>query len=197
MSDTASTTPKVRLDDTVRMPDATGSSAIGGIESRLASSRETAFETQGATALKVIEIDRLYEAPAESPSQMLRALELLKQASDFLGQAQKSADAMEADRFVQRVQASLPKLFACRSVGDGFGLLINSIYYAFVNLRGNPLSQEQVRVMWRVLRELRARPAMSADQGIERVAELEGAGLVVDPPDIGELVEDFEATQDE
>jgi hypothetical protein len=157
-------------------------------------SRGTAIEIEGATA-KVINIDALWDV--EDPSQVSRAIELLKEAAEILGQAQKAADPMEADRLVQRVQAILPKLFACRSVGDGFGLIINSLHYAFENLHGSPLTPDQVKIMWRVLRELRVRPAISADQGIERVMELEDAGLEVDPPGIGDLLEEFEAKQDD
>ncbi len=178
----------------LRMPSARVTPAVKGTESALLSG--LVLETQGATA-KVINIEALWDAPADNPSQVLRAIDLLKQTADLLERALKVTDAIEADRLVQQVQATLPKLFSYRSVGDGFGLIINSVHYAFVNLKGTPLSQPQMRVMWRVLRELRLRPAMSADQGIERVTEMEETGLAVDPPGIGDFVEHFEAMQDD
>jgi hypothetical protein len=93
---------------------------------------------------------------------------------------------------VQRMQLALPNLFACRTIGDGFAIIINSLHFAFANLRGTPLSSDQLNVVWRILRELRARPVMSLDQGIQRVEELEKCGLQVDPPDVGNLLEGTE-----
>jgi len=182
---------KIRLGGLSRLPDETGTFAVSRTESTptLTSAPEISVETRGAT-LRVIEIDRLYDAPAGAPSQIVRALELLKQACDNLAEAQKSDNPMEADRFVQRVQLALPKLFAYRSVGDGFGVIINSLHFAFTNLHGTPLSTEQLNVVSRVLRELRARPALSLEQGIQRVEELEERGLEVDPPDLGDLLEE-------
>jgi hypothetical protein len=198
MSDTETSTPKVRLSDPRRLSDETGTPAINRTESTQTPHREIAVETRGATALaKVIEIDRLYEVSPGTSSQIVRALELLKQASDNLAEAQKSENPMEADRFVQRVQLVLPKLFAYRSIGDGFGVIINSLHSAFTNLRGTPLNPEQLNVVWRVLRELRTRPVMPLEQGIQRVEELEERGLEVDLPDLGDLLEEPESAENE
>jgi hypothetical protein len=178
-------------------PDETRTPGVR-LESTPAPARGIMLETRGANALApAIEIDRLYEAVPGTISQIVSALELLKQASDNLAAAQKADSAMEADRFVQRVQLALPKLFACRSIGDGFGVIINSIHFAFTNLHGTPLSRGQLNVVWRVLRELRTRPAMPVEQGIQLAGELEAQGLEVDPPDLAELLEKSEASEDE
>lgn len=191
MSDTDIHEPKVRLNDRFRPPDVTGAPAVSRVGSVPAPARGVAIDVRGTTALaRVIEIDRLYEAVPGTTSQLLRALELLKEASDHLAAAQKSVDPIETDLSVQRAQVLLPKLFACRSVGDGFGVVINALYFAFANLRGTPLTSDQLNVVWRVLKELRARPVMSLEQGIQRVEELEARGLDVDPPHIGDLLED-------
>ena len=150
----------------------------------------TASLTSGANALApVVDIDRLWEVPPSGRAHIARALELLKEASDYLSEAQRQDDTLRADRYVQRLQLTLPKLFACRSVGDGFGVIVNSLHFAFVNLHGKPLTGDQINVVWRVLRELRLRPVMPLERGIQQVEELEQHGLEVDPPDIGDLLE--------
>jgi len=197
MSDTDTKIPKLEPNERVWLPDETKTPAIRR-ESTTVPTRSVLPKTQGATALApVIDIDRLYDAVPGTSSQMVTALELLKEASDNLAAAQKCDTAMEADRFVHRVQVALPKLFGCRSIGDGFGVIINSLHFAFGNLHGTPLTPSQLSAVWRVLRELRARPAMALEQGIERVAELEAQGLEVDPPELSDLLEAAESGEDE
>jgi hypothetical protein len=198
MSDTTTNIPKIRSNEIVRQSAETVTRAISRDESTFASVSGIAFETAGATALApVIEIDRLYEAVPGSTSRIVRALELLKQAIDLLSEAKQSENPMDADLFVQRVQLALPNLFVYRSIGDGFGVIINSLYFALTNLHGTPVTSDQLTVMWRLLRELRARPIMSLEQGIQRVEELEKCGLEVDPPDLGDLLESHESAENE
>lgn len=198
MSDTDTKIPKV--DPTERplwLPDETRTPGFD-LNRTPAPTSTIVLGTRGANALAaVIDIDRLYEAVPGTSSQIVSALELLKHASDNLAAAQKCDSAMEADRFVQRAQLALPKLFACRSIGDGFGVIINSIHFAFTNLHGTPLTRDQLNVVWRILRELRARPAMPAEQGIQLVGELEALGLEVDPPDLADVLEKSEPAEDE
>lgn len=196
MSDTGINAPEIFANEPIRQVEETAALAARADEPTATSIGRLSFKTLGATALApVIGIDRLYEAPPGATSQMLTALELLKSAIDFLSEARKSQSPMDSDRFVQRAQLTLPGLFACRAIGDGFGVIINSLHFAFVNLRGTPLKPDQLDVIWRIMRELRARPAMSLEQGIQRVEELENSGLEVDPPDVANLLEGYEATE--
>jgi hypothetical protein len=139
----------------------------------------------------VINIDRLYEAPAGTESQMVRALGLLAECVDLLDQARLEAnsDAISSDRLVQRVQSLLDQLFSCRNIGDGFGLIVNSLHFAFLNLQGIPLTSKQLNGVWRCLKELRTRPALTFDHGLQYVTELEEAGLEIDPSFLGEILE--------
>jgi hypothetical protein len=194
MNDTTTTLPRVRLDDLAQRLDETSTLEMKRDESTYSPVREISFETIGATALaQVIDIERLWEAPPGTTSQIVRALELLKQAIDFLADARKSDNPMDSDRFVQRAQLTLPKLFACRSIGDGFGVIVNSLHFAFVNAHGTPLTPDQLNVAWRVLRELRTHPVMSLEQGIQYAEDIENCGLVVDPPELGSLLEGYES----
>jgi len=198
MSDTQTIVPKIHADKLSQHLDETVGLGIKPDESTFSPIGGTSFKTRGATALApIIEIDRLYEAAPGSASQIVTALELLKQACDNLAEARRYDSPIESDRLVQRVQLSLPKLFTCRSIGDGFGVIVNSLHFAFANLGGTPLTSEQLNVVWRVLRELRVRPALTLEQGIQRVEELEQCGLDVDPSDLEELIEDFEPAENE
>lgn len=198
MSDTDVSNPKVSLNDSARASAPTGARTGGNTESAGSIATEIVFETQGANALApVIEIDRLWDAAPGTSSKIVSAIALLKQVSDFLAEAQRSDNPMEADRFVQRAQLALPKLFAYRSIGDGYGLIVNSLHFAFSNLHGTPLSAEQCNLIWRVLRELRNRPVMSVETALQRIEEFEGVGLRVDPPEIGSLLEEAESAENE
>ena len=111
--------------------------------------------------------------------------------------AKNAENPLEADGLVQRVQASLPRLFSLRSIGDGFGLVVNSVHFALVNLRGTPLNENQLNVVWRVFRELRNRPMIAVSDAILRAEELEESGLKVDPADLDELLEGTPFAADE
>jgi len=146
-------------------------------------------KTRGA-GVAPIEIDQLYPATEGAHPELLKALGLLADAIALLDQARVAAlnNALDADRLVQRVQVLLPTLFTCRRLGDGYGLVINSLHFAFINLRGKPLSKEQINAVWRVLKELRNRPFLTFEQALNCVSEFEEVRLEVDPTVLSELV---------
>jgi hypothetical protein len=155
-------------------------------------------QTHGVNALVVpIDTARLYDAPVGDTSNIVRALELLKRVSDYFAEARKASSLIDADRSLQRAQKLLPQLFALRSIGDGFGVIVNSLYVAFANLHGKPMNKAQIEVVWRVVRDLRTRPALTLEQGIHVVEELEESGLEVDPPELAALLEDSKSAQDD
>jgi hypothetical protein len=193
MSDTSTNIPVIKLKEQSLPSDTT--TILTSERSIISSFSGDEFLTRGATALAPIPIDRLYEGVRGTSSQILYALELLKELCENLAAALRSDDPIEADSFVQRVQLALPNLFSCRSIGDGFGLLVNSLYFALVNLQGTPLTKDQINVIWRAMRELRSRPVMLLDQAIRYAEEFEMQGLEVDPPDLGNVAELFESTE--
>jgi hypothetical protein len=199
MSDTAPITfPGIRIKHPVPRPDETGTPDTDRKDSTQPTDVGTAYERFVVGALAtVMDIDRFYDAVPGTSSQILTALEILKQAIDLLGQAQQSATAIETDRIVQRFKLLLPKLFQCRAVGDGFGMIITSVHVAFENLNGTPATQGQIRTIWRILRELRNVPAMSVDHAIRSIDEMEAAELEVDAPEVGTLLEEFDATDND
>lgn len=174
-----------------RMLSDTAGISIQGTESRSLPLRTIQYGKEAAASAIVIDIDRLYGAPAGSGSLMIRALGLLADAVERLDEARVIAerDAIAADRLTQRVQLILNDLFLCRKLGEGFGLIINSLHFSFVNLDGTPPNRTQLNVIWRVLKALRSRPALTFDEGLRYVEELEEGGLQVDPPVLAELLE--------
>ena len=155
--------------------------------------------TIGSLALApLIEIDKLYSAPDESKSQLITALGLLADSVELLAQARIAAQKgrlMDADRYTQRFEATLPALFRCRKIGDGYAVVINSLHFAAINKRGEPLNLDQLTTAWRILRELRNKPFVEFEQALEYVEEFEACGLRVDPPIVSELVELLEHEQ--
>ena len=84
MNDTAINIPQKRIHEIVRQSEETTTLPISSDESTFAAASGISFDTVGATARASIDIDRLYEAAPGSTSQMIRALELLKQSIDSL-----------------------------------------------------------------------------------------------------------------
>ncbi len=155
---------------------------------------KTGQAVQGSQAL-TIEIDKLYPATEGSASDLIRALGLLADAIELLEKARAAArdkEIVTSDRYTQRFKALLPDLFGCRRVGDGYGVIINSLHFALVNQHGEPLSFEHLTTAWRVLKGLRNRPFVSFDEAMESVGELEASNLKVDPVVLPELVGDSE-----
>ncbi len=145
---------------------------------------------EGATALAPISIDTLYPPSEEAKEDISNAIALLAKAVEVLGEARAASNPLTADRHVQRFQVMLPELFRYRSVGDGYGSIINSLHFSFINLHGKTLSPEQTTLVWRILKELRTRPFLSFDVALGYVDELGRAQFQVDPSILGELVED-------
>jgi hypothetical protein len=70
----------------------------------------------------------LYPVRQSFSPEHITALRLLAVA---IGRCQRSIDAtddpMTADVEIQKLQMSLPELFCCRALGDGFGTIVNAV----------------------------------------------------------------------
>lgn len=86
-------------------------------------------------------------------------------------------DVMAADTDIQKLQVLLPELFCCRSLGDGFGTIINALMSAFETLGGNIPDRSQIEAIRRLLAVLRDRPFLSPDEADEELERLEQVGL--------------------
>jgi len=174
----------------------TGGFGPSGTQGPVPTAARTARQiVRGSLAFVPIEIDKLYPADKNSASDLIAALGLLADAIGLLEKARVAAREKEmvtADRHIQRFQMLLPGLFAHRKIGDGYGVIINSLHFAFVNQHGKPLNFEQLTTVWRVVRELRSAPFVAFDQALKSVGELEDCQLQVDPPILSALIEEPE-----
>ena len=59
--------------------------------------------------------------------------------------AHRENQLIVADDAMQNVHALLPELFCFRTLGDGFGMVVNGLLCAFQNLGGLPLERHQIR----------------------------------------------------
>jgi hypothetical protein len=140
-----------------------------------------------------VTIEDIYHSPDLVGSPYLRnALLLISEALGVVDSAIEllaDGDRVGADDAMQHYQVLLPQLFACRAIGEGFGLVASSLHNAVTRLRGEPMNEAQVRAVRSVLVALRSGPFLTFDAGMEQVSKLERASLNVDPPKFEYLAE--------
>jgi hypothetical protein len=176
-------------------PESPSTSGTGGYGTKRAATTAARIGepiVRGTTVLKPIEIDKLYPADKNNRSDVLAALPQLADAIDLLEKARAAlrTEAATADRYWQHFQMLLPDLFKYRKIGDGYGVVINALHFASINLHGAPLSFEQLTTVWRVVKELRSAPFTPFEQALKYVQELEDCDLQVYPATISELIEE-------
>ena len=82
---------------------------------------------------------------------------------------------------LQGVVSTLPDLFMCSSLGDGFGALVVSLHYALTNPSDEMITLDQLLEVRLGFRDIRERPFLKHQEAIERIIKIESSGLVVDP----------------
>ena len=87
------------------------------------------------------------------------------------------------------MQGLLPELFCCRSLGDGFGIVVNGLMCAFQNLAGIPLRRDQAEKVRQTLIKLRSEPFLRADDAVQTIDVLEEVGLVLEPAEFNYLAD--------
>jgi hypothetical protein len=131
-----------------------------------------------------IGIDELYAGiPAIRP-ELATALRLLQDGLDHLNfavEAVTNADQIGADDGIQRFEAMMPELLACRSLGNSFGAIINALINALRNRHGEFLTQPQMIALRTIMNETRDEPFMSFDRAVDAITKLEDAGFIVEP----------------
>jgi hypothetical protein len=140
--------------------------------------------SQKASATR-LDIDELYSDTSLRPDALNSALALLHEGAQVLDQAVdflRDGDLIAADDSITRFQALLPELFCFRSLGDGFALVVSSMFHAVKNLAGKPVTEEQALAAAFLTRFLRSEPYCSIDTAIDVVEKLVDAGLNVEPP---------------
>lgn len=125
-----------------------------------------------------------YHSPELNGSPYLKnALRLLSMAMGRIDRALEFlADEDKTGVAMQRYQLLLPELFACRSLGEGFGLIVSSLQNAATRLPGHAMDEQQIRTVRSALAALRSDPFMTFDAAMAHVSSLEHADLNVNPP---------------
>jgi hypothetical protein len=149
-------------------------------------------EKSGEKDRSPMPIDALYPASEALSPDLGTALRLLAESIQRADEAVAAADSGErlaADNALIRVQALMPELFCCRSLGDGFGHIISAVYYGIKNRQGSFLDTVQVRALRRTLDAIRSKPFMLFDEADKFVDHLEEANLDTEPSTFKEIQE--------
>lgn len=137
-------------------------------------------------------IDELYDERLDTS--LSRALSLL---ADGIGLLREAFEALPDERLASddamlHFHGLLKEFFACREIGDGYGVVVNSIWAAAENktASGELYTREQIAALRRTLTQLREEPALTFEQGRRLAKSLRSAGLKTRPPAL-DVVDDL------
>lgn len=139
-----------------------------------------------------ITTEELYSRFENVSPELNSAVRLLSRCLEYVDQAlqaHRENDPIEADDATQRMQGLLPELFCCRSLGDGFGIVVNGLMCAFQNLAGIPLRREQIEKVRQILLSLRTEPFLRDEDAVKAITSLEDLGLRVEPAEFDYLTD--------
>jgi len=149
-------------------------------------------ETTEQSNAWLISTGELYANLEGVSSDMRNAIRLLSVGTERLEEAlgaSRRQETVAADDALQRFQGMLPELFCLRSLGDGYGMIINALLYAFENLEGTPLTESQINAVVRLVKKVRTELFLNINIAAEAITALESAGLVVEPRELDVLAD--------
>jgi len=117
---------------------------------------------------------------------------LLKTSQSFVVKALENIEQgnrKDSDEYIMQFKTSLPELFCCRNISESFGAVINSIHNALSNMKGQPLSKNQIAALHDIINGLLREPAMSFDKAVDYVSEFEEADFEVESVGLQGLLE--------
>ena len=134
---------------------------------------------------EMIPTGALYPASSVVTPVLHRAFSLLEEVERALEDARRELhedEVIAADNAIQTARAILPELFCLRSIGDGYGAVINAVQNACDHPANVPLGRPAVAAIAAAIREVRRRPFLSMDDAVELIMRIEDKGVVVEPP---------------
>jgi hypothetical protein len=140
----------------------------------------------------VLRPNELYPFSDVNDAVLFQALEMLKDCVRVLELAQRIdplADYIGFDEEMMEARAILRNLFDLRSIGDGFGSVINAILWSLKNKDTETLNRKQLSTVLESLKELKRKPLMHFDTAMSVIDQLEEADLVVEPTMLDELID--------
>jgi hypothetical protein len=132
-----------------------------------------------------ISTEELYPARDKLNPILSTAIQLLNEGLIHINESIKmlyEEDFISSDDALQKFQALLPELFCCRSLGDGFGAIINSIYHSLNNMKGTPLNKTQLTTIQKILKRIHSEPFIGFDEAVEEIMLLESENFEVESP---------------
>jgi hypothetical protein len=124
----------------------------------------------------------LYPIDREFNPSLYTAIELLSEGINYMDESFEQfveGDRISSDDSVQKFQTLLPELFCCRSLGDGFAIIVNSLFHMINNLKGSPLNVDQIKAIRKLLRRLHSEPFIDFEEATDELIVLEESGLNV------------------
>jgi hypothetical protein len=146
----------------------------------------------GAEKYIVLRPNELYPFSNVDDAALFQALQLLTDCVKVLESAQRidpDADYIGFDEQMMRARALLRDLFSLRSLGDGFGSVINAVLWSLKNKDTETLTRKQIATLLESVKELKRKPLMHFDTAMSIVDQLEEADLVVEPSMLNDLVD--------
>lgn len=139
----------------------------------------------------VLRPNELYPFADVNDAVLFQALELLGECIGVLESAQSidpSSDYIGFDEEMMQARALLKDLFDLRSLGDGFGSVVNAILWSLKNKDTETLNRKQLSIVLESLKELKRKPLMHFDTAMSVVDQLEEADLIVEPSVLDDLI---------
>lgn len=127
----------------------------------------------------------LYPVREQLNPALTTASQLLEEGIDLVNESilmLVDDDLISSDDAMLRFRALLPELFCCRSLGDGFGTIINSIFHAIGNMDETPMNERQLHTILNILKRIHTEPFIEYNEAVEEIMSLEEAGFEVSPP---------------
>lgn len=146
-----------------------------------ATTTSSAFTTTEDYFTKQIPIRELYPLANELKPALGTALHLLEEGLTHINVATNmliEGDLVSSDDAIQRFQALLPELFCCRTLGDGFGAIVNAIFQSLKNLEGIPANIEQLGVIRNITNRILTEPFISFEEAVDEIILFETVGLI-------------------
>ena len=143
------------------------------------------YTTDNRSTGRTIDTKELYPLSHEFRPELAKAFSLLSEGLEYITDAingQREGDLISSDDSVQRLQALLPELFCCRSIGDGFGAIINAIYHSIANMQGVALNAAQLEAIKRGLRRISTEPFLEFSEAVDEIIPLQDVGFELEPP---------------
>jgi hypothetical protein len=119
--------------------------------------------------------------PPELPNARRMLASCIRNVKDALTSI-REGDIVLSDDKIAHVIVSFPELFCCRTLGDGFGMVINALQGAIENKRGAPLDIAQLQSILRALEKIHSEPFLKSSSAVDAISALEESGLNPEPP---------------